>query len=150
MKDSPLGIQHQCLKRRLLWNNKFLSLNFNFYGNSFLVWRINFINLRQMSQNFGSWWKFSLMLRAKRSIFIAIIFFRTKWAFLPFPFQNPRNRLGHWGPTVLIAQQPNSQESLYKYSPVSGIGIAKGRAWSLRHDLKPCVPELLLLKVHAF
>lgn len=46
---------------------------------------------------------------------------------LPFLSQDPRNRLGHCGSTIFTVQQPNSRESLYKDSTVSGIGISNLR-----------------------
>lgn len=40
MRNSTVGIQSQCLKRRLLWKNTFLLLNFNFQCGEDLLWEV--------------------------------------------------------------------------------------------------------------
>lgn len=61
---------------------------------------------------------------------IVITIVRINGVCLLFLSQDTRNRLGHGGPTVLIVQPPNSQESLYKYPTVQD-------SLALRASLKP-------------
>ena len=152
-RNSTLGLQSQCLKSRPWWQNTFLLLNFNFYGNNLLVWKIHAINLRQMSQSFGSWWKFFLKLCAQVVNFYCyhfLNFFRINWACFPFLSQNTGNGLGPWVPRVLVVQQqPNSQESPYRFSTVSGTGMTdfKGLAWNPSNSLSLSVPYSLVLSI---
>lgn len=138
-----------------LWKNTSLLLNVNFHGNrTSLVWKMNVMNLRQVSQNFVSGWNlFFLMFCARvvdfycyHLITVVTAIVRINWACLLFPSQKTSNSPGHGGPTVLIVQQPNSQESLYKYSTVSGTGITGCKGWSETcHSLSLRVPDALVL-----